>query len=91
MNIGDFIDQYTESETAKIERKDVLQRFMNKTEIQTIALNLSNYEGAKESSPIRLPTHRGPRLSGSRRTSRESSLEPKRITNFENQARSNMN
>jgi len=53
MHIDDFITQYTPNEVEKIERKDVLGRFVNKQAIQNFAAH--NAMEAYESSPIRSP------------------------------------
>ena len=52
MHIEEFIDQYTPGEVVKVDRKDVLARFMQKTTIQKIA---DTADHKREISPIRSP------------------------------------
>ena len=42
MLIDEFIDQYTQSEIDKVERKDTVARFMNKLNIQNITTHLAD-------------------------------------------------
>ena len=53
MHIEEFIHQYTNTEVEKVERKDVLHRFQQKTAVQKIAVNKA--DDRREWSPIRSP------------------------------------
>ena len=52
MGIDQFIQKYTQSEVDKIERRDAISRFQQKSAIQKIAVNAIS---SRESSPIRSP------------------------------------
>ena len=53
MHIDNFIDQYTQGEVDKIERKDVMSKFKRKLAVQSISANVA--QDARESSPIKSP------------------------------------
>ena len=53
MHIDNFIDQYTQGEVDKIERKDVMSKFKRKLAVQSISANVA--QGAREISPIKSP------------------------------------
>ena len=53
MHIDNFIDQYTQGEVDKIERKDVMGKFTRKLAVQSISANVA--QDARESSPIKSP------------------------------------
>ena len=57
MHIDQFIEQYTQGEVEKVERKDPLARFVNKLTIQNIAHNLA--DRAVIRSPERSPERSG--------------------------------
>ena len=58
MHIDEFIKTYTESEVEKVERRDVLTRFQNKTAMQNIVAHQA--DRANESSPVREPQRASP-------------------------------
>ena len=53
MHIDDFIEQYTEQEVEKIERRDVVTRYGNKLQLQKISSEIST--NALEASPVNSP------------------------------------
>ena len=53
MHIDQFIEQYTQGEVEKIERKDVIGKFTKKLAVQSISANVA--KDAKEKSPVRSP------------------------------------
>lgn len=52
MHISDFIDQYTYSEVQRVERRDVVDRFHNKLQMQKICSEQP--VDALEMSPVRV-------------------------------------
>ena len=52
MHIHEFIKQYMPLEVDKLQNKDVLTKFQNKTTVQQIAINADD---KREQSPIRMP------------------------------------
>jgi len=58
MHIDEFIKTYTEGEVEKVERRDVLTRFQNKTAMQNIVAHQADY--AHETSPVREPQRASP-------------------------------
>jgi hypothetical protein len=50
MHIDEFVKQYTDSEMDRLDRRDPLTRFTNKTNVQSIATSANE---ARERSPIR--------------------------------------
>jgi hypothetical protein len=71
-HIDQFIQEFTNAELERINRRDVTSRFSNKTALQGIAIN--HAQGGRESSPIK----DSQRAESPMRSSRKSSI---RISN----------
>lgn len=53
MHIDEFIQMYTNTEQEKVERRDVMARFQNKSAVQNISAKQADF--SREMSPIRSP------------------------------------